>query len=225
MSIAAKDTRGFKLSAIAAVAPSMADRAYNYVVERLSDGTLRGGDAIQESRLAESLNLSRTPIRDALGRLEGEGLLVRAGRALTVRTVTIREFLDMLQVRRLLEPEAAWLACGKIKSSVLETFRDRVTQAPELPHSINAWALDEDIHLAVVDALHNDYLADLVRNLRRRTRLFELTEFPGKSQSAKTEHLRLIDALLGNDPEGAKRAMFEHLDGLRTNVIEHLRDL
>jgi hypothetical protein len=49
--------------------PSMAERAYDYLTERLSNGSLRGGDVIQESRLAEKLKLSRTPVRDALGRL------------------------------------------------------------------------------------------------------------------------------------------------------------
>ena len=204
-------------------APSMADRAYDHVMEGLSDGTLRGGDLIQESRLAERLNLSRTPVRDALGRLEGEGLLVRAGRALAVRRVTVKEFLDMLQVRRLIEPEAAWQACGKIQPGILQHLRAQLVAEPL--DATQARALDETLHLTIVDALHNDYLAGLVRNLRRRTRLFEQTEFPSKTTSGRDEHLRLVDALLANLPNAAKQAMLAHLDLLGADIVDQIRSL
>ena len=210
------------------VAPSLTDRAYDHVMDRLSDGRLRGGDVIQESRLAEQLGLSRTPVRDALGRLEGEGLLVRSGRALAVRRVTVKEFLDMLQVRRLIEPEAAWQACGKIDAATLRDLRDGLAALAETGDrhdSAKAQALDETLHLTIVDALHNDYLAGLVRSLRHRTRLFELTEFPGKIASGRHEHLRLVDALIANLPKAAKQAMLAHLDLLGADIVEHLRSL
>ena len=208
-----------------ASAPSMAARAYDYLTERLSNGSLRGGDVIQESRLAEKLNLSRTPIRDALGRLESEGLLERSGRALVVRRVSIKEFLDMLHVRRLIEPEAAFLAAGKMDSSLLADLKQKLLDAPENQTSADLFALDESIHLTIANSLRNDCLADLVRNLRRRTRLFELTEFPGKNRSGRTEHLKLIDALIANNSQEAKDAMLEHLDILREEVVGQIRNL
>ncbi len=206
-------------------APSMADRAYAYLTERLSNGELRGGDVIQESRLAEKLKLSRTPIRDALGRLEGEGLLTRSGRALIVRRVTVKEFLDMLHVRRLIEPEAAFLAAGKLDTSLLASLKEKILSTPADQNSAELIALDESINFNIVGALRNDCLADLVRNLRRRTRLFELTEFPSKTSSGRTEDLKLIDALIMNNAQKAKMAMLEHLDILRDEVIERIRNL
>jgi DNA-binding GntR family transcriptional regulator len=204
---------------------SMADRAYNYLIESLSQGQLKGGDVIHESRLAERLMLSRTPVRDALGRIEAEGLLVRAGRVLLVRRVTIEEFLDLLYVRRLIEPEAAALACGSIDPGLVASLRARVEVLSPDATDMEVWSLDEDIHLGIIDALHNDYLANLVRNLRRRTRLFELTEFTGVRTTGRDEHLRLLEALAGNAPAAAKTAMLDHLDGLRAKVIERIRQL
>lgn len=204
---------------------SMADRTYNYLTESLSNGTLRGSDTIQESRLAERMNLSRTPIRDALGRLEGEGLLVRIGRTLTVRRVTVKEFLDLLHVRRLIEPEAAFLACGKIDPAVLEKWHQAALANVDEKVDKEQWSLDEEIHLTIVKVLQNDYLADLVRNLRRRTRLFELTEFPGSGRSGRREHLRLIAALIDGEPEEAKAAMLAHLETLRSDVIDLIRKM
>jgi DNA-binding GntR family transcriptional regulator len=206
-------------------APSMADRAYAYLTEKLSNGELRGGDVIQESRLAEKLKLSRTPIRDALGRLEGEGLLIRAGRVLAVRRVTIKEFLDMLHVRRLIEPEAAFLAAGKLDVTLLAELKEKLLSVGDDQESAKLIALDETIHLSIIGALRNDCLADLVRNLRRRTRLFELTEFPSKKDSGRPEDLKLIDALIMKDAQKAKMAMLEHLDTLRDEVVERIRSL
>jgi DNA-binding GntR family transcriptional regulator len=205
--------------------PSMAERAYDHLTERLSNGELRGGDVILESRLAEKLELSRTPVRDALTRLEGEGLLERSGRALVVRRISIKEFLDMLHVRRLIEPEAACLAAGKMDPSLLAALRKSLLAAPEKQTKAALFALDESIHLNIANSLRNDCLADLVRNLRRRTRLFELTEFPAKSRSDRNEHLKLIDALIASDGEGAKSAMLEHLDALREEIVEQVRNL
>ena len=206
-------------------APSMADRAYAYLTEKLSNGELRGGDVIQESRLAEKLKLSRTPIRDALGRLEGEGLLIRTGRVLAVRRVTVKEFLDMLHVRRLIEPEAAFLAAGKLDVTLLAELKEKLLRVGDDQESAKLIALDETIHFSIIGALRNDCLADLVRNLRRRTRLFELTEFPSKTDSGRPEDLKLIDALIMKDAQKAKMAMLEHLDTLRDEVIERIRSL
>jgi len=200
---------------------SMADRVYSYLIDSLADGTLRGGDAIQESRLAEQMNLSRTPIRDALARLEGEGLLVRARRTLTVRRVSVKEFLDLLHVRRLIEPEAAYLACGKIDPLLLQKWRS-IDLAETVDDDVQ-FALDEEIHMSIVKALNNDYLADLVRNLRRRTRLFEMTEFPGHRNAGVAEHQELVDALISGDAAAAREAMLTHLDNLRNSIIERIR--
>jgi DNA-binding GntR family transcriptional regulator len=204
---------------------SMADRAYSHVIAALSDGTLKGGDLIQESRLADHLQLSRTPVRDALGRIEGEGLLVRSNRGLTVRRVTIKEFLDILHVRRLLEPEAAYLACGQLDSEYLFRLQDRVLRESTAGMNAEGWALDEEIHLTIVKGLKNDYLADLVRNMRRRTRLFELTEFPGRARSDREEHLDLLKSLISGDRDKAKAAMLRHLESLRDFIVESLKKM
>jgi DNA-binding GntR family transcriptional regulator len=204
--------------------PSAADRVYDYLTERLSNGILRGGDVIQESKLAETLELSRTPIRDALGRLEGEGLLVRSGRLLSVRRVTVKEFLDLLHVRRLIEPEAAYLAAGKMDNQLLQELRRQLMSAVERGDP-STFEVDEKIHLEIVRTLRNNYLADLVHNLRRQTRLFELTEWSNTNRLHESRHNDLIDALIENRPEDARHAMVEHLDSLRADVVQRIREL
>jgi DNA-binding GntR family transcriptional regulator len=204
---------------------SMAERAYAHILRDLLGGRLRGGDVVQESRLAERFGLSRTPVRDALGRLEGEGLLTRNGRLLMVRRVTVKEFLDLLHIRLLIEPEAAALACGALDPALLRRLRDSVVEMPHEPSHEELWSVDDRIHASIIEALHNDFLAQLVRDLRRRTRLFEIAEVPDHRVSGRDEHLKLLDALIAKDYSAASAAMREHIERVRSGVIEHLRKL
>lgn len=205
--------------------PRMATLAYDRISSMLLAGHLRGGDLVQEGRLAEQLGLSRTPVRDALGRLEGEGLLTRIGRLLIVRRVTVKEFLDLLHVRLLIEPEAAALAAEKLDPEHLARLKDLVLEMPEAVSHEQLWSVDDQIHLDIVEAIHNDFLAQLVRTMRRRTRLFELAELPERRMSGREEHLALIEALMARDAERAKTAMRNHLEGVRAGVIRQLRSL
>ena len=74
------------------------------------NGTLRPNEVIQEAKLAVDLGLSRTPIREAIGRLEGEGFVVRNGRTVLAQDLTLTAYLEIIHVRRLLECEVAGLA-------------------------------------------------------------------------------------------------------------------
>jgi len=203
----------------------MAERAYAQVLGRLLTGHLQGGEVVQESRLASELGLSRTPVRDALGRLEGEGLLTRSGRLLTVRRVSVKEFLDLLHVRLLIEPEAAALAAGVLDPKVLAALRADVAGMRDDLSSEELWSIDDRVHLGIVEVLQNEYLANLVRGLRRRTRLFEASKFPGRVVSGRQEHLAMIDALIAGDAVAAHAAMKDHLESVRSLVIERLRRL
>src|SRR5580658_8695093 len=93
----------------------LAEAAYQTVLAKILAHELPGGSVIQERKLAEAMGISRTPMRDALGRLEGEGLLVRlTDRLLAVRVITLQDYLHSLDVRAMIEPQAAAHASRKI---------------------------------------------------------------------------------------------------------------
>jgi DNA-binding GntR family transcriptional regulator len=87
------------------------------------------------------------------------------------------------------------------------------------------WWVDDQIHLGIIGVLHNDFLAQLLRGMRRRTRLFEVAELPGRRTSGRQEHLVLVEALIARDAAKAKAAMLHHLETVRDNVIRQLRSL
>src|ERR1700759_541466 len=94
----------------------LANTAYRTVLNRILSHELPGGSIIQERKLADAMGISRTPMRDALGRLEGEGLLVRlTDRLLAVRVITLQDYLHTLDVRAMVEPQAAALAARHLR--------------------------------------------------------------------------------------------------------------
>src|SRR5258708_17508145 len=106
---------------------SVGQRAYDRLLGILLSGELRANDVIMERRLAEKLGISRTPLREAIRRLEGEKLLRRQkGGAIVVCPMSIEDFLNILSVRRLLEGEAARKAAGRVSVEELSDFRDRI---------------------------------------------------------------------------------------------------
>jgi len=200
---------------------TMVDIAYESIMSGIVTRRYAGGDILQEAKIAQQLGLSRTPVREALGRLEGEGLLTRSGRVLMVRSVTVKEYLEALALRRMLESEAVALACGAISVEVLTDLKARVLALRD-PSSISAedhWQLDDDIHLTIAHASGNELMASVIADLRLKTRLFNLKKVPNRFEPGREEHLTILDSLLEQRPEDARAAMVRHLENVKKGIL------
>src|SRR5580693_9732635 len=103
--------------------------AYAALLDMILRGTIAPGEPVTERLIAARLGMSRTPVREAVRRLEGEGTLERQrGGALVVKPYSMEEFLHALAVRRLLEGEAARLAAGKVSRELLDAARERIAR-------------------------------------------------------------------------------------------------
>lgn len=209
-------------------APRLTEVAYRQLLDMILNGALEAGAIVQERRLAKALSVSRTPLRDALFRLEGEGFLIRRGEgALQVKTVTLEDYTHALRVRITLEREAARLAAGNLPTAHLLAIRGRIeailaaAQAADGPQPTRADLdeVDDMLHDAIAAASGNPLLADLIRSVRLRSRLFGLERRPSRIQQIGAEHLALLDALGAGDPVAAAQAMERHLG----NVLDDLR--
>ena len=161
-----------------------------------------------------------------MGRLEGEGLVTRRGRVLMVKHVSMNEYLEVLHLRRIIETEAAALACAHLAEDRLSAIRASV-EAMQDPGTVTPeqhWALDDEIHLSIAEASGNGQLARLVIDLRRKTRLFDLRRVPSRFGPGRLEHLAIIDALLRRDAEGAREAMRVHLENVKLGILGRLHD-
>ncbi|MBP2297503.1 GntR family transcriptional regulator [Azospirillum picis] len=204
----------------AAKAPNLADRTYEHLRELILSREIPGGAEIPEGRLAERLQLSRTPVREALVRLVGERLLERTGdRAYRVRIVTAREFFDCMQMRELLECHAIEAAVPRIADAQLAELREGLRAlddgaGDELQH----WQYDNRFHSAFARAAGNEALEETVTRMRVVARLFRISGRHHRKQEVDGEHLAILDAAERRDPAAARAAMLAHLRALQDDV-------
>ena len=195
---------------------ALSDRVHAAVSNLIRSQQLHGGDIIVESRQADMLGVSRTPLREALQKLEGEGLVVKNGRSFVVRSVGLAEYLQSLKVREILEGEAATLSAGRIPATVIKTVRkniDDLLAAPTyLPES--HWQSDDEVHALMSDYAGNPVLARMIYQLRMVTRLYETLNLADRLVPDATEHLEIIEALESGDGKLARQKAQSHLRSL-----------
>ena len=176
----------------------------------------KGGQQIVELRLAEQLGISRTPIRQALMRLEGEGLLQKSGsRHYFVRRVELQEYLHSLKVRELLEAEAAYTATDNVREADIQNVLKNLKEVETLkPYSMIAhWQSDEEVHGLFIDACPNRVLREVIKSLRA-TKLFEIENLSERLEPDSRQHEAIITALLHKDKEATKAAVELHIKSL-----------
>ena len=207
----------------------LAIQAYEQVLDMIMGGQLKPGTLIQERRLAEHLGMSRTPMRDGLLMLESEGLLERQGaKGLQVKYLALDDFIENLNVRRLLEPDAARAAAGRVPAAEIDQLRIRLGDlldealAGRQQDRAEVRSVDDELHGAIGAAAGNRRMAAIILTLRRQTQIFDLRSVPERFESTCREHLAILDALAAGDGEGAADAMRTHLDGVRGSIVARL---
>jgi DNA-binding GntR family transcriptional regulator len=213
--------------------PRLALRAYEQILDLIMSGEARPGELLNERRLAEMLDMSRTPVRDALLMLEAEGLLVRVGkRGLQVKQMRIEDFMDALQVRLLLEPAVARMAVGRVPAEPLRAVGDDILallataeKSDRRPDRGAVRSVDDRLHGMIIDAVQNEQLAGIVRTLRRQTQIFDLRSLPERFEGTCREHLKIIEAVAEGRGDDAGEAMREHLEQVRFSIVARLTRL
>jgi DNA-binding GntR family transcriptional regulator len=200
--------------------------AYGAVLDMILRGTIAAGELVTERQIATRLGMSRTPVREAVRRLEGEGTLERQrDGSLVVRPYSMEDFLHALAVRRLLEGEAARLAAGKVSREVLDIARERIARLRSEGLGDVARQGDRDFHAAIAEASGNPVLATAISDLRKRTAMFRLGRLPERVDQVCDEHLTIVEALASGDGDVARAAMQTHIDNVRAHLLQRLTAL
>jgi DNA-binding GntR family transcriptional regulator len=208
---------------------TLGQSAYSRLREMILSGALPAGTRLQEQALAARLGVSRTPVREAMGRLHAEGLVARpSGGAPVVHKITVPEVMEILHVRRLLECEAARQA-ATTQLRIEEFLALRATferfLSGERPTPEAHIAVDDRLHRLIAESSGSALLSELVETLKMKTRMFDKGSIPERFEPGCREHVEIIDALLAGDGEAAATAMRHHLEGARTGIIAHLSRL
>ena len=208
-----------------ALAPNLGGQAYRALSDMIRHKRLRAGDAIVEARLAEVLGVSRTPMREALQRLEAEGMVIKGGRSYVVRRVDLGEYLKSLKVRQVLEAEAAALAAGCVPGLLLAAIRSELLQSLDATsyHTDAHWRSDDNLHNMFIDHCGNEIMARILKRLRATTRLFEIDRLKERLKPDSREHLAILDAIGAGDADGARQAVRIHMQSLVDFAIQAIR--
>lgn len=204
---------------------ALSNRVRRQIIELIHDRTLAGGQVITEQRIAEQLGVSRTPLREALQRLEGEGMVEKgSGRSYQVRKVDFQEYMQSFKVRLLLEPEAAALAVGRIRPDDLCAVRREIEALRELPfeHTDRHWHSDDDLHRLIGAHCGNVVLFRIIERLRVTTRLHESEDMRQKVDKDLEQHLAIVEAMAAEDGPKVREAMRAHIRSLMDHSISQL---
>ncbi|RZU75722.1 DNA-binding GntR family transcriptional regulator [Micromonospora kangleipakensis] len=211
-----------------ATAPSAAERAYRHLKRAILEQVYPGGSLISEGEIAEAAGVSRTPVREALLRLEAEGLVaLYPKRGALIRPVSAREIADVIEARRLVELHAAervWPRRAELKAD-LARWLTEMRRAHAAGDVTALMAADRAFHATVVEAAGNEILAELYHRLRDRQLRMGEASFrlsPGWAEVALTEHAGQLAALDGEDPKAWLDAVRAHIDNAAT-VLRTLR--
>ncbi|HEX6662062.1 MAG TPA: GntR family transcriptional regulator [Gaiellaceae bacterium] len=192
-------------------------RVHERLREQILSGELEPGAELAEVALSEKLGVSRGPIREALGRLASEGLvIVRPRRGAVVRSLSKEEFLELYQVREALEMMAVRLAVprlGKEDLEELQRLNDTMAQHAERNEVDRFFDANVAFHSRLLEASGNGTLQELYRQLvgqLGRYRLRSLT-LRGNMQRSVAEHAALLRAAKRGDAERAAHLMCEHI--------------
>lgn len=184
--------------------------------EAIMSGILEPGERLMENQLAEELGVSRTPVREAIRKLELENFVVMIPRkGAYVAGVSLKDIAEVFEIRSALEGLAAGLAAERITDDELEQMERalfyRVDEGePDIEQLVKA---DTDFHALVYKASHNVRLIQILANLREQIQRFRTTSLavPGRMKHAIDEHRWIVEALRNHDSEEAQSLAIAHI--------------
>ncbi len=188
--------------------------AYTLILEAIDVGVFKPGDRLVESDLAERFGVSRTPIREALQRLETQSLLARDGRSLIVSSLDHNQMAELYVVRAELEGLAARLAARHATEEEVRVLRDMVTEDHKLKESPAALArANRRFHKQIHLASHNRYLVQQLDLVHRSMALMATTSIAaeGRGEDTLVEHDAIVSAIEKRDEAAAYKALRDHI--------------
>ncbi|MEO1308603.1 MAG: GntR family transcriptional regulator [Pseudomonadota bacterium] len=188
--------------------------AYSLILEAIDVGVYKPGDRLVESELAERFGVSRTPIREALQRLETQSLLSRDGRSLIVASLDHNQMSELYIVRRELEGLAASLAARHATEEEISLLRQMVEDDNKLIDNPPALArANRRFHKQIHLASHNRYLVQQLDLVHRTMALMATTSLAaaGRTKIAQSEHDTIVKAIEAHDEKAAGEALRDHI--------------
>jgi DNA-binding GntR family transcriptional regulator len=210
-----------------------ADEAFDCLQTAIVKGDLAPGEKIGEVELCSRFNLTRGPLREALGRLESRGLLVRRPHAgVKVVSVSADELIELYRIRELMEGLAARQAAERMTDAEIAALRATLDTHETMIEQAQGQAYyqaegDYDFHHRIATGSRNTKLTQmLLGDLYYMVRMYRyrLSTSTGRPHMALGEHRNIVDAIANRDGELAEFLMKRHIHAARKNIEQKIRD-
>jgi DNA-binding GntR family transcriptional regulator len=203
---------------------SLADQVFDRLEQQILRGDYAPGEVLSENGLSAQLGVSRTPVREALARLESEGLLHTVkGRGIVVSGVTPKDAADIFEIRLRIEG----LAAARCARYITEKQRLELEEILELQefyagkdNAERMRVLDSDFHRAIFEYCASPCLTAILIDLHHKVQQYRKLSIStaGRTQKAVMEHKQIYDAIAAHDPERAEALMADHIQNAYANI-------
>lgn len=204
---------------------SLKSKAYDIIKENIATCRYAPGEFLNEAQLIEEIGVSRTPIREALSKLEQENLVkIISKKGVVVSELTLKEIGDVYQVRLILEPKIVLQWGCNIAVDDLETCRSALLKYNAAMDMAQRNEIDEHLHQLIIGCCTNAYFTQLMKRIycqNQRIRLItgQLGQF---MEDNNAEHLRITEVLLMADYKAAAALLDQHLEQSKKNTFDTL---
>jgi len=196
--------------------------------EAIIHGRLRPGERLMEIHLAEEMGVSRTPVREAIRKLELEGFVVMVPRkGAYVAGISVKDIVDVFEVRAALEGLAAGLAAARITEEEMEELERtlvRINVNSEEDDINSIVEGDSSFHELIYKASRNQRLVQIITRLKEQIHRFRMTSLsqPGRTKNALGEHKTIVEAISDRNVKLAQTLASEHVENAEQSLLEAL---
>lgn len=204
---------------------SLADQVFDKLQNDIIAGVYPRGEILTELKLVEQLNVSRTPIREALRRLQQERLIEDTGRGSMVLGITLEDLEDIMNVRMRVEGLAAYYATVNLTEQGAKELR-RITELQDFYYDRNdvdrLQQMDDQFHNTIYTLSGRTVLQDILRPLHRKTQRYRRKSFAlaARGKVSVGEHKAICDAIVNKNAELAEQLMHQHIENAKKTMIE-----
>lgn len=204
---------------------SLADQVFERLENDIITGVYPRGEILTELKLVEQLGVSRTPIREALRRLEQERLIAESGKGSVVLGITVEDLVDIMQIRQRVEGLAAYYATvnltpeGREKLKQISELQEFYFSKRDIEH---LRLMDDSFHDTIYELSQRTVIRDTLLPLHRKTMRYRKIsiEDPVRMEKSMKEHKDIYNAIISGQAELASRLISEHIGRARDNMME-----
>ena len=203
---------------------SLADQVFEKLENDMITGVDARGEILTELKLVEQLEVSRTPIREALRRLEQERLIQDSGKGSVVLGITLEDLIDIMNIRQRIEGLAAFYATKNLTPEGVEELK-QISELQDFYYEKmdleRLRQMDDRFHDAIYELSQRSVIRDTLTPLHRKTMRYRKNSIgdPSRLESSVKEHKQILNAIISGEAELASELITQHIEKARENMI------